>query len=113
MFLFVTFYFIKTFTLEKLDSTFYVRRMAFNKSRSKLAEISKKEVETFNIPTQSTSTTKRTTRATKAKNKIKEVSPENPMAETYEEESVEEFELETDNNNNNNNNNRSIPFHHQ
>jgi len=97
-----------TFTLEKLDSTFHVRRVAFNKSRSKLAEISTKEVETISIPTQSNGkSAKRATRATKAKNKVKESSPENPnpVADTYEEESVEEFDLELDNNDNDNGNN--------
>jgi len=89
-----------TFTLEKLDSTFYVRRSQFNKSKSKLSTLNKNDAEIFDIPSKSAAKSVKQTTKTNAKRKTKNNEPEknNPQND-FEEEFVEEFELESENSN--------------
>ncbi|ORX81189.1 hypothetical protein BCR32DRAFT_293397 [Anaeromyces robustus] len=103
----------KTIILEKLDSTFNVRRDAFNKSKSILSELNNGEIKPQK-PT--TKTTRRTTKATTTKGKSKNNSsttttttipiPKPNQQDTFEEESVEEFEM-SDNQNDENLDNRN------
>lgn len=104
-----------------MDSTFHVRRDAFNKSRSKLSAINNGEItvsyskeednepdieefEDIALPPKP-KPTKRTTKSTpktKAKTNISTnnnntINETNAIQDTFDEDSVEEFELETDN----------------
>jgi len=89
-----------TFTLERLDSTFYVRRNQFNKSKSKLSALNRGDAEVFNIPSKtSTKSAKQATKSnTKRKTKKNEPADNSPQ-NAFEDELVEEFDFGSENSN--------------
>jgi len=85
----------KTITLEKLDSTFNVRRDAFNKSKSILSELNNGEVKLQKPTTKTKRITKATTKGKTKNNSTKStaIPKQKPTQNTFEEESFEEFEM--------------------